>query len=128
VTETEAQATFWKSVDDRAMQLPYCTACKTYYFYPRPFCPNCWSDAVEFRPAKGTGKIWTFTVVRFAHGIASPWHERLPYVLALIDLDEGARMMGNVVDCDVEAVRSGMPVKLTYIEMGGRTLPAFVPA
>lgn len=125
-SDAEAKERFWQSVNERALELPYCTACKTFFFYPRPFCPACWSDAVEFRRAKGTGTIWTYTIVRFAHGSPSIWHERVPYALALVTLDEGVRIMGNVIDCDVETVRSGMPVRLTYHEVGGKTLPAFL--
>jgi uncharacterized OB-fold protein len=123
--DTEAKAEFWKSVEEKKMQLPFCTACKNYFYYPRPFCPKCWSTQVEFRPASGKGKIWTYTVVRVAHGIPSPWHEKVPFVIAIVELAEGPHMMGNIVDCDVETVRSGVPVDLTYIEIGGRTLPAF---
>jgi uncharacterized OB-fold protein len=124
-SDTEAKELFWRSVDERSMQLPYCLSCNAFFFYPRPFCPVCWSDQVEFRPASGKGTIWTFTVVRFAHGIPSPWHDRLPFVVAIVTLSEGVRMMGNVIDCDVDQVRSGMPVQLAYAEVGGRTLPCF---
>ena len=88
--DTEAKEGFWKSVEDKNMQLPYCTAGKHYFFYPRPFCPICWSTQVEFRPASGKGKIWTYTVVRVAHGIV--WHEDA-FVIALVELAEGPRMI-----------------------------------
>jgi uncharacterized protein len=126
--DTEAKQPFWASVDMRAMQLPYCTACKTFFFYPRPICPACWSSEVEFRPASGTGRIFTYSVVRSPHGNITGWHKRIPYVVALIDLDEGVRMMSNIIDCDVDAVRSGMPVQLTYTAIDGRVLPAFTLA
>lgn len=125
-SDAEVRERFWQSVSDRAIELPYCTACKTFFYYPRPFCPACWSEEIEFRPASGKGTIWTYTVVRFAHGSPSPWQARLPYVVALVSLDEGVRMMGNIVDCNVDHVRSGMPVRITYIEIDDRTLPAFV--
>jgi uncharacterized OB-fold protein len=128
MTDTEAKERFWLSVDKRAMEMPYCTACRTWFYYPRPFCPSCWSTDVEFRPVSGNGTVWTYSVVRFAHGIPSPWHERIPYVVALVTLDEGVRMMSNIIECDVDTIRSGLPVRLTYTEIGGRTLPAFVPA
>lgn len=119
---------FWRSVEDRAMLLPFCTACDAFFYYPRPFCPACWSPEVVFRPASGNGTIWSYTVIRFAHGTPSEWHARIPYVNALVDLAEGVRMMANLVDVDIETVRSGLPVRLTYAKIGTRVLPAFVLA
>jgi uncharacterized OB-fold protein len=107
------------------MKIPFCRGCGKYFFFPRPICPNCWSSEVEFRPANGTGRIYSYTVVRFAHAIPSEWHKQLPYVVALIELDEGIRIMSNVIGCDVDTVRSGSTVRLTYHDFGGRTLPAF---
>jgi uncharacterized OB-fold protein len=124
-SDTDAKARFWQSVEDRKLKLPFCRSCLTFFYYPRAFCPNCWSEEIEFRPAAGQGTIWSFTVVRFAHGEKSPWHERLPYVVALIEMHEGVRMMANVIDCDVDRVSSGAKVRLVYTEMGGRVLPAF---
>jgi uncharacterized OB-fold protein len=126
--DTEAKELFWKSVEARAMELPYCTACNRFFFYPRPICPHCWSDAVEFRRASGNGTVFTYSIVRSPHGNITGWHQRIPYAVALIELAEGVRMMSNIIDCDVDAVRSGMPVKLTYTEIDGRVLPAFTPA
>jgi uncharacterized OB-fold protein len=126
--DTEAKELFWASVEARAMQLPFCTACNSFFYYPRTICPKCWSSEVEFRPAAGTGRIFTYSVVRSPHGNITGWHQRIPYVVAQIDLAEGVRMMSNVIDCDVDAVRSGMPVRLTYTEIDGRVLPAFTLA
>jgi uncharacterized OB-fold protein len=123
--DTEAKARFWEFVQERAMQLPYCNGCERFFYYPRAFCPHCWSADVAFRPAAGDGTIWSYTVVRFAHGEPSAWHAKLPYAIGLIDLVEGVRMMANIVDCDVDTIRSGMPVTLTYVESDGRLIPAF---
>lgn len=126
--DTEAKELFWASVNERAMKIPYCNACKKFFFYPRPICPNCWSSDVEFRPAAGKGKIFTYSVIRSPHGNVTEWHKRIPYAVALVDLDEGVRMMTTLVDCDVEAVRSGLPVRLTYTEIDGKLLPVFTLA
>ena len=128
LTDDEVRAQFWRSVENRAMALPWCRGCSTYFFYPRPFCPNCWSEQVELRPVSGRGTVWSYTVVRFAHGAANPWQQRLPYALALVDLEERVRIMANVLDCPVEQVRSRMPVRLAYADLDGRTLYAFKPA
>ena len=119
---------FWRSVDRRAMELPWCGACGRFHFYPRPVCPACWSADLDWRPVGGKGTVWSYTVVRFAHGAHEGWKTRVPYVVALVDLEEGVRMMGNVVDCPVGSVRSGMAVELDYREYEDGLIPVFVPA
>lgn len=118
---------FWRSVDRRAMTLPRCGACGRFHFYPRPVCPECWSDDLDWRPVSGKGTVWSYTIVRFAHGAHEGWKTRVPYAVALIELEEGVRMMGNVVDCAVESVRTGMAVRLVYREYEDGLIPAFVP-
>ena len=124
----DRESPFWQSIDRRAMELPYCKPCGRFHFYPRPVCPECWSDDLDRRPVSGRGTVWSHTVVRFAHGAHEGWKTRVPYVVALIELEEGVRMMGNVVDCRVEAVRSGMSVELDYREYEDGLIPVFVPA
>ena len=110
------------------MELPYCKSCGRFHFYPRPVCPECWSDDLDWRPVGGRGTVWSYTVVRFAHGANEGWKTRVPYVVALVELEEGVRMMGNVVDGPVESVRSGMAVELDYREYEDGLIPVFVPA
>lgn len=119
---------FWRSVDRRAMELPYCKSCGRFHFYPRPVCPECWSDDLDWRPVGGRGAVWSYTVVRFAHGANEGWKTRVPYVVALVELEESVRMMGNVVDYPVGSVRSGMAVELDYREYEDGLIPVFVPA
>ena len=119
---------FWQSVDARAMALPLCGDCGRFHFYPRPICPECWSDDLAWRAVGGKGTVWSYTIVRFAHGAHEGWKTRTPYVVALIALEEGVRMMSNVVDCPVESVRSGMAVELAYREYEDGLIPVFVPA
>jgi uncharacterized OB-fold protein len=118
---------FWNSVARRQMELPFCLKCQQFFFYPRPFCPTCWSSEYEVRPVSGKGKVWSYTIVRFPLGANAGWKTRLPYVVALIDLDEGVRIMSNVVGCPPEEVKCGLSVGLRYEEMDGRVLPLFAP-
>lgn len=124
---TDRETPFWQSVEQRAMALPYCKPCQHFFFYPRPFCPTCWSPDIDFRPVGGKGTVWSYTVVHFPHGANEGWKARVPYVVALIALEEGVRMMSNVVDCPVESVRTDMAVELAYREYDGHILPVFVP-
>jgi len=124
---TDRETPYWRSVDRHAMALPFCEPCQAFFFYPRPFCPTCWSEDVTDREVSGKGSVWSYTVVHFPHGANEGWKTRVPYVVALIELEEGVRLMSNVVDCPVGSVHTGMAVDLVYRDYDGRTLPVFVP-
>jgi uncharacterized OB-fold protein len=78
----------------QTLLLPRCRDCEESFFPPRPFCPACWSDEIEWRPSTGTGEIYTFCIVR---AYAPSIHEhRLPFVIAIVRLDEGVQLLCNV--------------------------------
>jgi hypothetical protein len=117
---------FWDGTKDGRLLLQRCTACGRHQFYPRWFCATC-AGAVAWIEAAGTGEVHSFTIVR--QNGTPPFDELVPYVLALVELDEGVRMMGNVVDVAVDDVKIGMPVRVTFLpETGGVVLPMWVPA
>ena len=122
----QAKRAFFESAERGALEAPYCNDCSEYYFYPRAFCPRCWSEDVEYRAVSGFGTIWSHTIVRFAHGAAQSWP--VPYVVALVTLDEGIRLMGNVVDCPFDSVHAKMRVAIAYRQIGDRVLPVWTPA
>jgi len=87
---------------------------------------------VTWEQARGTGSVYTFSIVH--KNDLPPFNERVPYVAAIVELDEGPRLMTNVVDCDVDDVTVGMPVEVTFRaidETGsddeGVTIPVFRP-
>jgi hypothetical protein len=82
---------------------------------------------MEWVDATGRGVVHTFTVIRQT---AEPYFKsRVPYVVAVIELDEGPRIMSNVIRCDVDAVHVGMPVTVTFVDAGGSlSLPMFAPS
>jgi uncharacterized protein len=90
-----------------------CTACEHRQFYPRPFCVRC-AGPVEWIEASGLGSLYTFTVVRQFRG--EPFGSELPYVVGMVDLDEGVRMLGTLTDVAVDDVRIGMPVESYAVE------------
>lgn len=123
----ELSAPFWEATRERRYLLQWCTACERAIHYPRFVCPSCGGDALEWRPSTGAGTVHARTVV---HVAAVPWMAgRLPYVVALVDLDEGVRVMGNVVDLDgvdPASVAIGDRVELTWEALpDGRHLPQF---
>jgi uncharacterized protein len=124
---TEEAAAFWSATERRELVLPWCTSCGKAFWYPRPVCPRCLRPDVEWRPASGRGEVYAVSVMhRAAHpGMAG----RVPYAVALVDLDEGIRMLTNIVDVDADDVRIGMEVAVTWEPMSdGRNLPVFAPA
>jgi len=97
-----------------------CKACKAVHHYPRALCPFCWSQDLVWTDAKGTGVIYTFSITRRGAGA--------PYCIAYVTLDEGPSMMTNIVDVDLETVRIGQRVVVTFRKSeGGTSIPMFTP-
>ena len=109
---TSHAAPFWAAAREGRLVVQHCTACGQHQHYPRPWCTNCLSEAVEFVDSPGVGTIYTFTVIRRAPLPA--FAARVPYVLAFVDLDEGVRIVTNIVDCDPDSVRIGQRVRATF--------------
>jgi uncharacterized OB-fold protein len=103
---------FWDAARDGKLLIKHCNACGEYHFYPRPFCPKCWSDHVEWFEASGRATLYTWSVVH--RNDLPPFGERVPYVAAVVDLAEGPRMMTNVVDCEFDALEIGMALDAVF--------------
>lgn len=118
---------FWDAAREEKLLIKRCGDCGEAYFYPRPFCPRCWSEDVRWEEASGRATLYTYSVVY--QNDLPPFPERVPYVAAVVDLEEGPRMMSNIVDCDVSELRVGMPLEVTFRkETDEITLPVFRPA
>ncbi len=116
--------TFWAEARAHRLTIPYCLDCGRHHFYPRSLCPHCHSDRLEWAQVSGRGTIYSFTVARKPAGPA--FAPDLPYVIALIDLAEGPRMMTNLVVADVDAVRIGAAVEVAFDDVTPEiTLPRF---
>ncbi len=121
-----AGRTFWALAAEGQLALPYCTPCSRAFWYPRWCCPHCGSAAVEWRTTSGDGSVHTFTVVRRSDH--PHFLERVPYVVAMIDLDEGVRIMSNVIGCEPEVVTIGMRVHCAFERIDDYVgLPLFAP-
>jgi uncharacterized OB-fold protein len=103
---------FWEGCKVGRFLVRHCNECGEDHFYPRPFCPKCWSDDVAWKEASGRGTLYTYSVVR--QNDLPPFPERVPYVAAIVELDEGPRVMTNLVDCELDAIRIGMPVEVDF--------------
>ncbi|HZU71322.1 MAG TPA: Zn-ribbon domain-containing OB-fold protein [Acidimicrobiales bacterium] len=117
---------FWAATARGELLLPRCDRCGSFIWYPRRFCPDCGSQDVSWVRASGRGTVYSFTIVRRGPG---PYGAASPFVLAYVELEEGPRVMTNVVGCDPEAVEVGMPVEVVFHDTGeGTALFRFRPA
>ena len=91
---------FWDGTKEGRFLVRHCLECGEYHFYPRPFCPKCWSERVEWVEASGRAVLYTYSIV--VSNDLPPFNERVPYVAAVVDLEEGPRVMTNVVDCEFD--------------------------
>ena len=118
VTTPDTEA-FWQAARAHRLLLPRCSGCGKLHWYPRPFCPFCFSDALEQVEASGSGTIYAFSVMR---------RTREPYAIAYVTLAEGPTMLTNLVDCDFDALRIGQAVRLVWTDTeGGPPVPTFTP-
>lgn len=119
-------AAYWEAARAHRLTLPRCKMCEKIHFYPRTLCPHCGSDAIEWVLCTGRGRIYSFTIV---HRPPSPaFKAQVPYVVAIIGLDEGPHLMSNVRACPPENVKIGMDVKVAWDDVDATTtLPYFVP-
>lgn len=115
---------YWNAAREKRLLIRKCNACGQLHFMPRYLCPTCWSDQLEWVQAKGTGSIHSFTVIRRAP--LNCFASRVPYVVALIDLDEGPRMVANVQGDDALSVQIGDRVEVIFEDRGeGAMVPQF---
>ena len=116
---------FFDALKERRLLIQRCQECGHAYYYPRPFCPACLSGRVEWVQASGRGKLYSFVInQRAAPGFLAP------YIIAVVELDEGPRMMTNLVDIepDPEFVRCEMAVEIVFDDVDDDfTLPRFRP-
>jgi uncharacterized OB-fold protein len=120
---TDLSREFWAAAAEHRLVVPCCASCGSRFFPPERLCPSCASADWEYAASAGAGTVAGFTVV---HRAPSPDFET-PYVLAVVDLDDGASMLTNLVDTDPESVSVGMPVRVAFADQPhAGALPVFV--
>jgi uncharacterized OB-fold protein len=123
---TPETAPFWDGCREGRLLLPWCRDCGRPHFYPRAICPHCLSSRLDWRPASGRGRLHTFVINhRAAKGYSAP------YVIAVVDLEEGPRMLSNVVTEAAptpEALCIDMALEVVFERLTDEiTLPRFRP-
>jgi len=112
-------AAFWEAAAKGTFLLRWCNDCGRTHWYPRAVCPHCMSANTEWREASGRGTIYTYSVTRRADP---------PYAIAYVTLEEGPKMITNIVDCDLDALAVGQAVELVFKpSTGGQAVPMFKP-
>lgn len=118
---------FWKGCAEERLIVPWCGDCHRFHFYPRRFCPHCDARDIEWREASGDGTVYSFAVVQ--KPIEKAFSSLVPYVIAIVELEEGIRMLSHVVDVDPAGIRCGMRVRVRYRKVSDAlTVPVFGPA
>jgi uncharacterized OB-fold protein len=116
---------FWSAARRHELVRPVCSRCGHSHFTPQVACPHCLATDWSYRPSTGRGTVYSHTVV---HRPPGPGFEP-PYVLAVVDLDEGWSMLTNVVGCDVHDVHIGQAVQVRFDDVApGVVVPVFAPA
>jgi uncharacterized OB-fold protein len=118
---------YWRGAAEGRLLLQRCRECEAVVWYPRGLCPACGGTRLEWFEASGRGRVYSYTVIR--RGATGPYDGAAPYVLAYVELDEGPRVLTNLVECDAEAVQIDDVVEAVFHDTGeGSALVRFRPA
>lgn len=116
---------FWDGAAAGELRVPRCLTCARHHFYPRPACPHCGSGEVEWVTCSGRATLYSYVIShRPAPGFEAP------YAIAVVELEEGVRMMSNIVGVEItpESLRLDMPLRVVFEPRGDVCLPLFTPA
>jgi uncharacterized protein len=117
---------FWDGLARHELRVQRCEACGRYWFPPSNRCQHCWSDRHAWQQVSGRGRVHSFTVFRRAY--AAELADQLPYVVGVVELEEGPRLITNVVGVEPDDVRVDLPVEVVFDDLTDDvTLHAFRP-
>ena len=119
-------AEFWEACGRHELRIQECQACRFRWLPGSVVCPRCWSDAVTWVASAGEGTVVSFAVYHRSYHPA--FRPLVPYVVAVVELAEGPRLVSNIVGTPPERVRVGMPVRVEFQPVGETALPVFRPA
>ncbi len=115
---TELTAPYWEGLEQGELRLQRCEDCGTYQYPPETFCRACPSERLEWRAVDGGGSVYSFIIVRQRYLPA--FGDLIPYNVAIVELDEGPRVIANLLDVDNEAIEIGMRVRARIEPVGDR--------
>ena len=115
----------WEGCRNGVLRVQQCRACRTIVFIPQPICTACQCDALEWVESSGRGRVYSHTTI---HRPPRPAFD-VPYVVAIVELEEGWHILTNIIGCRLEAVLVDMPVEVSFERMSEEiTLPMFRPS
>ena len=115
---------FFDRCREHQLVLRRCRSCAFFSHPPRPNCPNCTSDNLEWVNSEGRGTVYTFTITR--QPVSRSFEGRLPWAVVDVELEEGVHLISNLVNCDSEEIEIGMAVEVVFEEVNAEiTLPKF---
>ena len=118
---------FWDAAQRGELHVQRCQACGRHYFYPRPFCPNCFSDDVHWERVSGRATLHSYVI---SHRPVPGWENDVPYAIAVVELEEGPRMASSIVGIPntPEDLVLDMALEVCFEEQAGMMIPKFRPA
>ena len=117
---------YWQAAREHRLVIQHCDACGQYWFPPSQSCPHCLASNFSWSPVSGRGKVFSFVTY---HRVYHPaFAKEVPYVVALVELDEGPRLLTNIVGVPPEQVVCDMPVQVMFEDYDeGASVPKFMP-
>lgn len=126
---TDLTRPFWTAAKNGKLVLQKCQRCATFNFHPKPWCIECGSRELTWTTAKPSGTVYSHTVSHTVAMNSPAWAGEMPLIMCLIDLDDGARMYGQVTDCRPDDIRIGMRVDVHFEDISEEAgIPKFRPA
>ena len=117
---------YWEGLVERELRLQRCSACSRVWYPPGPWCPACWSKDYTWSALSGRGRVSSWVV--FHQSYFPSFADDVPYNVAEVELDEGPRLLTNLVDIEEDQIRVGIPVEIVYDPVAeGVTLARFRP-
>jgi uncharacterized protein len=119
-------AAYWDGLETGELRIQRCQRCSCTFFYARRACPVCWSEDVRWLAASGKAALYSYII---NHQPAPDWDGEVPYIVAIVELAEGPRLMTNIVGVppDPAYLDLDMPLTVQFASRDGQTLPMFAP-
>lgn len=122
---TETSQPHWDGCKQGELLVQQCADCNAYVFIPQESCTNCQGSNLNWVKSSGKGVLYSYTTVFRPQRVEF----EVPYVVAIVELEEGWHMLSNLVECDLDAIKVGMPIEVSFKKMTEEiTLPMFKPA
>ncbi len=117
---------FWDGCRRHELLIQRCKNCNKLIFYPKLFCPYCLGTELEWVRSSGRGRVYTYAII---HSYCpTEFMEDIPYIVAVIELEEGVRMMSNIIGCPLDKIKCDMEVEVVFDAVNEEiTLPKFKP-